>query len=167
MEMHHLQRLLLARSLHALLHRTLFKDLRFSVRTLRNSPGFALTAILTLAIGIGVVAAVFSVIDSVLLQPFGFPQPGRLVVLHDRTWRKAARSRSITCTFTCTFRTGKLTPAVSPVPRSSGIRISALPPGRTPHIMPGLQVSPSLFQTLGGRSDAGPQLHSGRGGSKQ
>ncbi|MGC2639718.1 MAG: ABC transporter permease [Acidobacteriaceae bacterium] len=61
----------------------LTNDLRFSVRTLRKSPGFSITAILTLALGIGAVTSIFSVVNSVLLKPFTFPDPGRLVMLRE------------------------------------------------------------------------------------
>ena len=54
-------------------------ELRFSIRRLRRSPGFSLTAILTLALGIGAVASVFSVVNSVLLKPFAFRDPSRLL----------------------------------------------------------------------------------------
>lgn len=60
-----------------------FLPLRFSIRQLRKSPGFALTAILTLALGIGAVVSVFSVVNTVLLKPFAFRDPGRLVVVRE------------------------------------------------------------------------------------
>ncbi|MGP8250415.1 MAG: ADOP family duplicated permease [Terracidiphilus sp.] len=56
-------------------------DLRFALRRLRNSPGFAATVLLTLAVGMGASTAVFSVIDSVLLKPLPYPDSGRLVAI--------------------------------------------------------------------------------------
>ena len=59
------------------------RELRVTARRLRKSPGFAVTAILTLAFGIGATSAVFSVVDGVLLRPLPFPGASRLVTLGD------------------------------------------------------------------------------------
>src|SRR5688572_7855060 len=60
---------------------TVRQDLRYTARTLRRSPGFALTAILVTALGIGANTAAFSVADFVLMQPLAFPESDSLVRL--------------------------------------------------------------------------------------
>src|SRR5256714_3141023 len=62
----------------------LIQDARFSLRTLRKSPGFFAVAVVTLALGIGATVAAFSVVNAVLLRPFAFSDPERLLWIYSQ-----------------------------------------------------------------------------------
>jgi predicted permease len=59
----------------------ILQDIRYAMRQMRRGPGFALTVVLTLALGVGVATAVFCVIDAVVLRPLPFAHPDRIVAV--------------------------------------------------------------------------------------
>src|ERR1700739_3027131 len=68
-------------------------DVGYAFRRLRRSPGFAISAILTLALGIGANTAIFSTVNTLLLRPYSFPYLNRLVVLRESSTNQPGEQR--------------------------------------------------------------------------
>ena len=127
----------------------LIQDFRYALRQLRRSMGFTVTALLTIALAIGAVTAVFSVVNGVLLQPYAFHDPAQIVV-----WRETVR---------------EMQQAVPVLPdnyrhylnlktHASSIQDAAILQTASysistgvdhPHIAEGLSISPNFFSVLG------------------
>ena len=73
----------------------LLQDIRYGIRTLTRQPGFAATAILTLALGIGATTAIFSVVNAVVLRPMPFDAPERIMVVTNTNLKTGSRNTTI------------------------------------------------------------------------
>src|ERR1700733_919049 len=126
----------------------LLLNLRMSIRSLRKSPGFTLTALLTIALGIGAVTSVFSVVNTVLLKPFAFHDPGQLAVL-----REVVGIRNQTSIAPDNYRhylrlkKDAKTIEDAAIFHQRGISVS--PNGDRPHIVGAVTASPNLLRVLG------------------
>jgi putative ABC transport system permease protein len=133
---------------------TLLQDLRYGARMLLKKPGFTAIAVITLAIGIGANSAIFSVVNAVLLQPFPYKEPGRIVQFWETNplkgwtqatvapanffdWQKQAQSfEGLAAYFGSDTKEAGLT----------GFHLTG---GNEPERIEGLGVTGNLFQVLG------------------
>ncbi|MGI8772806.1 MAG: ABC transporter permease [Acidobacteriaceae bacterium] len=133
---------------------TLLQDVRLSLRQLRQSLGFTCTAILTLALGIGSVTSVFSVVDSILLKPFAFPHPERLVVLRE-TLQELGNGAPLPDNYKhyLNWQAQSKTLQAAAILRPDSFSVGA--GSDHPQIVHGLLVSPDFFSVLGAGPDRG------------
>jgi predicted permease len=125
------------------------RDVRFAVRQLRRSPGFTLTAMLTLALGIGAVTSVFSVVDAVLLKPFAFRDPDRLVVLRETVEKAGTGRTAIPDNYRHFLRLKNTATTIEDAAIFAQFGASVSPNGDHPHVVGAVSASPNLFQLLG------------------
>lgn len=118
------------------------QDLLYAVRRLLKTPGFALVALLTIALGIGANSAIFSVVNGVLLKPLPYPEPDRLVgVYHTTEGHRAVMSGP---NFTDVSRTATSLENAAAVSTGRMILTGEGEPTR----LPVAEVSASLFSVL-------------------
>lgn len=135
----------------------LLQDLRYSLRTLRKAPGYTTTVILTLALGLGAVATMLAIVNSVLLRPLPLPHPDRLVTLYMEHQENGSYASAFALGYrqidelqrsTHSFAAiGSYNTLARPVGADDGMRMSIL-----------LEVSPEFFQTLGVHAQFGRLL---------
>ncbi len=122
------------------------QDLRFAARMLRRTPGFALTAVVVVALGIGATTAAFAVADHVLLRPLPFPDPGRLVKLwEDQSFRGYSRMELSPPTYDDWRRQSRSFESMAAYVASPGNMVGV----GTPVRLEGARVGVDLFRTLG------------------
>jgi putative ABC transport system permease protein len=123
----------------------LVQDLRFGLRTLRRNPGFAAVAALTLALGIGVNTAIFSVVEAVLIRPLPYPESGRLIWI--ARVLPAIHARLVTSTdYIAWLEQNKTLTGISALDDSGSCNLT----GRgVAQRVPAAAVSANFFSTLG------------------
>ena len=121
-------------------------DLRFAARMLRKNPGFTAIAVLTLGLGIGANAALFSVIDAVLLRPLPFHDPGRLVAVLSVDLKDANQGGEISYPAFLDWRSRTRSFEAMSVWSTMGFTYTG---GDQPESVPGAMVSANLFSVLG------------------
>jgi predicted permease len=123
------------------------QDLRYAARTLARRPGFTAVVIVVLALGIGANAAVFSVVDAVLLRPLPFPEPERLVEVHLATTEGDPRGPVSEVDFEDWRESGHVFQDIALVNTiSRGLTLTG---GAEPEQLPTAYVHPAFFGTLG------------------
>jgi putative ABC transport system permease protein len=126
----------------------LLLNLRMSIRSLRKSPGFTLTAFLTIALSIGAISSIFSVVNTVLLKPFAFHNPGQLTVLREVVGTRSQASIAPD-NYRHYLRLKKDAKTIEDAAIFHQRGISVSPNGHQPRIVGAVTASPNLLHVLG------------------
>ena len=121
------------------------RDLRYAGRLLRRSPAFAVAVVLTFALGIGCTAAIFTLVQGILIRPLPYARPSELVALWERNVPRAVDRNVVSVSMFERWRNEthgfSAVAAMVPAPRTLG--------GVSPERISAAQVSPSYFRLLG------------------
>jgi putative ABC transport system permease protein len=126
---------------------TALQDVRVALRSLRRSPGFAATAILTLALGIGATTAIFTALSAVLLKPLPYPNPENLYAI-----RTALTDGRVTTGLLSGAEIFRLNDPQLSIERAAGVQpgqLTLMAEDGTPSSVQVYQVSEGFFELFG------------------
>ena len=135
-------------------------DVRYAIRTLRRSPGFTVVAVVTLALGIGATTTIYSVVDTILLQPLPFAGGNRLVRVVENVPGPGGRVRQRGITYPDFLEWRARTTTLSDAVAVSGLARIVLTRDGTARLWGGM-VSADTFALLGTRAMLGRTLDAG------
>ena len=121
------------------------RDGAVALRALRRRPGFAATVIATLGLGLGANAAVFAIVEAVVLRPLAFPHPERLVTL----WERDAEGKGSNTTYATYLDVAARSRTLQSLTVFGDAFTSVSGGGGAAELLRGLRVTPSFFATLG------------------
>lgn len=128
---------------------TLLQDLRYGIRMLLKNPGFAVVAVIALALGIGANAAIFSVVNTVLLRPLPYDDPARLMVLEDNKLPQFSSFSSSPGNFVDWQKQNTVFERLAAV---NGAAFNLVTDGSEPERLRGARFSAGMFELLGARA---------------
>jgi putative ABC transport system permease protein len=131
---------------------SLLQDIRYALRTLARNPGFACVSILALALGIGANTAIFTVVNSVLLQPLRFQQPEQLMVVRERNLKAGFPQFSLSPGNYADFRDHNHTFSGIAAFGGQGLNLSG---GSEPERLRGTRITVDFFDVLGRKPSLG------------
>jgi len=131
----------------------IWQDLRFAVRALMRKPGFAIFAVLTLAIGIGANTAIFSMVNAVLLRPLALREPERVVSIWESRSDNDKFPISIPDFLDMQTRNGSFAQMAAMANWNANLSGES-----TPERVQGIQASGEFFEVLGGHAELGRTL---------
>jgi predicted permease len=125
------------------------QDVPYAFRQLRRTPGFTLVALLIMACGIGASTAVFSILDSVLLRPYAFRDPGRIVIWREVVQEAAKEYPSVPDNYRHFVYLRSHAHTIESAALLQNTSFAVAVGGDHPRIEKGLNVSPGFFSVLG------------------
>ena len=132
--------------------KTLRDDLKYALRMMRRSPGFAITAVAVLALGIGANTAIFSVVNTVFLKPLPFPEPDRIVQILLSSPQGSAPAASVPKYNIWRRQTQALEDVTAYDTGGPGINITG---GDRPEQLRGIHISHEFFRLFGAQMALG------------